>query len=98
MMEKPMLNSGAGTAERRSQIKEGMEVLNAAVQSTMDSIQELERRLYPVLIRNEPSPACGWGLEDAQPLVPLANELRDLHVTASGSNVRVIDILQRLEL
>lgn len=89
-------NVRVGTEARRSQVREQMDIVNAATMSTGDSLRELKERLEPVL-RHEI--ACKSGEESPQrELVPVANELRDMHERAAGNNAIVIDILDRLEL
>ena len=86
---------------RETQVRSTMNILGAALSSTEDSARELLDRLNPILRDNIPKRIGG---EEAQAgkehelLVPLASDLKQLHLKAASTDETLIDILQRLEL
>jgi len=86
----------AGGAKGKSQVEAGMEMLNAAVMSTNDSVMNLRDSLGSVLLPENPTEEK---VKEPQTLrAPLAYELEEIYNRAARTNEMVIDILQRLEL
>lgn len=91
------IGAQAAAQTTESQIHAGMVSLEKTISFVEDSANVLRDRLNPVLLDPTTTDECSEK-ELQEPVVPLANDLRDLYAKAAGINEILIDILQRLGL
>lgn len=92
------MNTGVGPApSRQSQVSQELDHCNAARNNLHEVIDELEKRLHPIL-RMDPQPPGQSGDKEAQPLVGLAQAVRESAQDIEVWTGRLRSLLSRIEL
>lgn len=89
--------STAAVSPRIQQVPDAVQSVDHLSASLMNAIEELQRRLVPVL-RDEPTKSTNGEAKDAHPMVPLAHSLSCSCHKLRSAIESVESILGRLEL